>query len=687
MPHMNNFFIIKEHAPGYKHHWTYLDNGLPVMVVARYDQGKDKTFRQFRLRDDEWVEGMPPSPYPLFGLHTFKNHSALNSLIITEGEKCASTLHQLALPAVSPALGAQNPDKTDWNPCRYYNQFIILRDNDKPGISFARKVSAAIKHVQPNSALFVVNLTPEVAAGDLIDWLQSTILRGQGWNGFDPIPFDKIETIKTALIHEIEGLKVKCEDCPHVAFKLIEASFEADPKPFQVQLTPVPIFPLEIFPERVRNYLSLVAEQYSQAPDYAATAFITAVCGLVGRSIHLQMRAADSWKEAANCWSILVGAPSSKKSPILRRIFNLFKSMDKRAGEEFTAALKMYNAKKRAAENAKQDFDELPPIRRRYTTDDVTTPKLRELMAGNPKGIILRNDELKGQLERLDKQGSEGDRSFMMSCWSGLEDYSEDRMCRESLLNIPLALSWIGCIPPASLQRYLCEAMGRSGGADGFMQRFQFVCFPDQKIPYILPKAPVSEILENEIQTLMEHLDAGTTNQIHLLLFTEEAQSHFDEWLVKHENNARSGGHPVFWESHLGKQAKAVAVLTIILHRLEEVISGIAKDRISLTTLKSALQAQAYYLAHARRCYDSVAGGAVSDAEVILSLVKQKRLPRRFKAQDIYHQGLGGLSDSGRVRAALELLQDYGWAISEKISGTVGRSHEFWTIHPKVVSS
>ena len=60
---------------------------------------------------------------------------------------------------------------------------------------------------------------------------------------------------------------------------------------------------------------------------------------------------------------------------------------------------------------------------RRYTTDDCTTPKLRELMACNTRGIILHNDELKGQLEKLDKFGNEGDRSFMMQCWSGREDY------------------------------------------------------------------------------------------------------------------------------------------------------------------------------------------------------------------------------------------------------------------------
>jgi hypothetical protein len=84
------------------------------------------------------------------------------------------------------------------------------------------------------------------------------------------------------------------------------------------------------------------------------------------------------------------------------------------------------------------------------------------------------------------------------------------------------------------------------------------------------------------------------------------------------------------------------------------------------------------------RCYDSITGGAVNDAEVILNLIRQKRLSKRFKAQDIYHQGLGCLSDSMRVRAALELLQDYGWVVSEKEKGVVGRHSEFWMAHPKI---
>ncbi len=66
----------------------------------------------------------------------------------------------------------------------------------------------------------------------------------------------------------------------------------------------------------------------------------------------------------------------------------------------------------------------------------------------------------------------------------------------------------------------------------------------------------------------------------------------FDQWLVNHENDTRGGAHPIYWAGHLGKQAKLVAVLVIILHRLREAAIGRTEDRVSLDTLQAALKAQ-----------------------------------------------------------------------------------------------
>ena len=314
---MDDFLPIRDHTPGYKKHWVYTDLGMPVMAVARYELGNKKTYRQFVLQSGEWVEGMPPSPYPLFGLHTLKNSSPLKAVIITEGEKCASVLHQLDWPTISTVLGSQNPSSSDWTPIRYYKCFIIFRDNDPAGIAFARLVTAEVRRIYPDAEVFVVNFTPNVPRGDLVDWLQTTVLRGQEWDGFEVIPSAMTVAVRQALLKEIENVMVSVEDCPHVAFKPIEALFESAPKSLKVELTPVPPFPVHLFPEEINRFLALTSAQYSQIPDFAATTFIVAVAGLIGRSVHLRMRPKDSWQETTNCWSVLIGSPSAKKSPIM----------------------------------------------------------------------------------------------------------------------------------------------------------------------------------------------------------------------------------------------------------------------------------------------------------------------------------------------------------------------------------
>lgn len=682
MASMDSLLTIQNHLPGYVWHWQYTEHGRPVMIVARYDDDNGKTYRQFRFEFGEWIEGMPTPPYPLFGLASLQELSPLQAIFICEGEKCASTLHQLGWPAVAAALGAQNVESSDWNSLRHFNRFIILRDNDKAGIAFAQSVSYELYRIRKGAEILVANLMSNLPGGDIVDWLLQTTLRGHSWDGYDPISKEVKLAASSALEQEITRAATSVETCPHVRFQPLEAKFEGLPRPLETHLLPVPTFPLELLPPPVAEYLRLTSNEFSQVPDFTATTFLALLAGIVGRSVHLKMRPGFQWVETANCWTILVGPPSSKKSPIARRILGLLKPLDDRASQEFKSAVRDYRRQEKEAERSKSDFDEPPPTRRRYATDDVTMPKLRELMANNPRGITLKSDELKAPLERLDKQGSEGDRSFIMSCWSGLETYSEDRMCRSSLIDIPVALTWIGCVQPTVLAPYLRQSMSSNSGADGFIQRFQFPCYPDVGRPFELSTEPISDALIKKIQDLIKQIDDDALVSDRELCFCQGAQTRFDQWLVDHENDVRSGRHSPHWEAHLGKKAKALAVLVIVLHRLGEATNRTHNDEVSLDVFEKAVALQAYFEAHARRCYESITGGAFEDARTILSQLKQQRIPSKFKAQDIYRDGLGGL-DSTRTKEALALLEDYDWVVSSKEASAGGRRSEFWNLHPR----
>lgn len=223
-------------------------------------------------------------------------------------------------------------------------------------------------------------------------------------------------------------------------------------------------------------------------------------------------------------------------------------------------------------------------------------------------------------------------------------------------------------------------------GADGFMQRFQMVTFPDITQPYEICNEVMPKELEDRIQQLFIKIDEEALSKANRVLsFDEEAQSHFDKWQIPLENDCRSGRHPIYWESHLGKQTKLLASLCIVLHRLLEACSGHALDAISAATVKAAEKLRHYYQEHARRCYDSIESLEVIDARRIIELIKNKRLPIRFKSQDIYRPGLGGLKDAQRVKSALELLRDSNWVALEKIQDHTGKPGEFWVMHPSVL--
>jgi hypothetical protein len=122
---MDDLVEVKELMPGYVHHWIYTENHRMIFLVARYEQNGQKTYRQFHVEGGELVEGMPVESYPLYGLDSLSQHSPLNAVLITEGEKSAAVLHQLGWPCITTVLGAQNPSKSDWRPLGIFPDLLF----------------------------------------------------------------------------------------------------------------------------------------------------------------------------------------------------------------------------------------------------------------------------------------------------------------------------------------------------------------------------------------------------------------------------------------------------------------------------------------------------------------------------------------------------------------------------------
>ncbi|MCB1136412.1 MAG: DUF3987 domain-containing protein [Chlamydiia bacterium] len=97
---------------------------------------------------------------------------------------------------------------------------------------------------------------------------------------------------------------------------------------------------------------------------------------------------------------------------------------------------------------------------------------------------------------------------------------------------------------------------------------------PDESSDFQLSDAVLAPEVEQAMKELFPSLDRIASTDGKVLRFSKEAQNLFDQWLKALELEARSGRHPEYWELHLGKQAKVVAVCSIVLHCMDEAIQS-----------------------------------------------------------------------------------------------------------------
>ena len=92
----------------------------------------------------------------------------------------------------------------------------------------------------------------------------------------------------------------------------------------------------------------------------------------------------------------------------------------------------------------------------------------------------MKSEEIIGLLKQLDASGQEVARSFYLTAADGDKSYTFDRVIRGKGLHIEaLCLSIIGGTQPGVVAPYVRQAVGGGAGADGLLQRFSLMVYPD----------------------------------------------------------------------------------------------------------------------------------------------------------------------------------------------------------------
>ena len=262
---------------------------------------------------------------------------------------------------------------------------------------------------------------------------------------------------------------------------------------------------IECLPETLCPWIKDIAERMQCPPDFPAVGAMIALGSVLGRKIGIRPKRRDDWLEIANLWGCIIARPGLLKTPALQQALVLLRRLIAKAWERYEQELREHDiseilrvqrkkileedirkdlkAKKEADAKGKVekhlDAAHDKPVCRRYEVNDSTIPKLGELLAENPNGLLLVRDELSGLLRELDNEEHAGDRAKYLEMWDGKGELTYDRIGRGTVRVPSNTLSILGGIQPDVVTPYVREAVRGGTGNDGLLQRIQLFVWPD----------------------------------------------------------------------------------------------------------------------------------------------------------------------------------------------------------------
>ena len=430
---------------------------------------------------------------------------------------------------------------------------------------------------------------------------------------------------------------------PAVSSYLLNSSNYEKLDPSIIPLTkvdglPVEIFSFDLLPSSLEDFARDIQHRLQCPADYVGVSLMIGLATIVGNQVMIQPKANDhKWKVVHNLWGLLIGEPSSMKTPAMNESLEIITKMDEKL-RDVVCGPGVYT--------------------HRLVVRDSTLEQVQVIQSKNPSGILLIQDEIAALFKKFN-QPSGGYRQYLLEAFNGSSPYSVDRIAKNRSLFIEKStLSLIGTIQPDVLKSMsICNGTS----SDGFIQRLQLAVWPDPQPQEYVDVAPDVDAARKAYE-----LFSGLyTTDERTLRFHDDAQPIFEGWFKRSMTITGElsieGQHDL--ASHITKYGKLVPALSLLV----ELGENPHATCVTLESLSKAIDWVNYLVTHAKRIY------GVQDAAALIAqniLDKKDRLNSTFTASEIVQNNWKGLNKTQEVRLGIALLAKHNYLI--KIIGVVG---------------
>jgi hypothetical protein len=493
------------------------------------------------------------------------------------------------------------------------------------------------------------------------------------------------------LLHEVRPWEPPAEDAPDMS--VVERT-----------VIEPPAFPLEVLGPW-QDWVLQAAEAKSAATDYVAASLLTAAAASIGAARCCEPQ--DDWGEPSILWWMLVGTPSTNKSPsmdavrdglapIEQEMFAAFEDASKKYAEasaiaeavekawEKTVADKVKNGHA-APERPKGAEAPQAPALERLTITDATVEAVAAVLSGNRRGVLLLRDELSAWAANLKKYG-EGDRAFWIEAYGGRPYTVDRRKLGAKPMFIPhLAVSVLGGIQPDRL-----ASLVLGGDDDGLAARFLYT-WP-HPVP---PKRPQGRLDMAHLKAAFRRLrslgfievEPGKPQPVTLPMENVAAEE-FDAWRNHHYNDSQHVAGLV--ASAYGKMPGLAVRLALVLEHLWWAAEPDGTPEPTLVSRRALGAALDMIQSYIKSMLLRVAGEAAlperdRDAALLGRAILQRR-PEVINARAVRREWrLSGLREQTRVDAAISALVEARWLVPVLVPGDdPARRRRDFKVDPRV---
>lgn len=454
---------------------------------------------------------------------------------------------------------------------------------------------------------------------------------------------------------------------------------------------PVPPIRREMLPAAIADYAFDQGQLVGVEPAMIAIPSLVACAAALHDGVQIQVKRHETgWRESARLWCAVVGSPSIKKSPSIRRAVSRLRKINADLADDNQKTLAKHASEMEAFKDAKKEAKKTgehvtapeAPQLARLVVEDTTVEALSEVLKDNARGVLCIQDELSGWFGAMDaysggKTGGK-DRAYWLEAYNGGAK-TVDRVMRGSI-NIPnWSVSMIGGIQPDAIRR-LVGTMAE----DGLMQRFMMIVgsnAPEFDRP---EDGPAHDGYRAMVDHLY-HIQPGATP----VTLTEEAHQ-IREALNQYVDEMMTyGALPNGLVAHLGKWSGLFARLLLLFHTIECSAAQVhpsTKPVAGDTAARVDALMRKFLLPHSVAYYTDILGAftELEHARWIAGHILSKSLDVLTNRDLIaaYKQWRG--VDDWKRQKVMQVLEDMGWIVPIGDARTSKRGSHTWAVSRRV---